>query len=298
MKPHTKTNIILTISIILISILLLWSWFLLPQTSFITQNTTIMNALFIVTAFLMAFLISKIACIYVDKFVEFIHGKGRSPKLLGKAITVIIWLIMSIIILKHFNIEISPFITALGIGGLAVGLALQPTLTNFFAGIQILSHNPIRVGDYVEVGGFEGKVEDIGWRATQITTLLNNVVIIPNSKLMASTLINDSMPLHEMSVKVMAGVDYGSDLEKVEKITLEVAREIQKKVPGAITTFDPKFRFYEFGDSNIKLKVILRVKDFESKYAVIHQFIKDLKKRYEKEGIEISWPIRKITNMK
>ena len=101
-----------------------------------------------------------------------------------------------------------------------------------------------------------------------------------------------------MSLWVPCGVAYESDLEKVEKITLEVARKIQNTTDGAVKEFEPVFRYKEFGDSNINFITVLRIDDPMMRFAVRNEFIKMLKKNFDKEGIEISWPIRKIYNIK
>ena len=101
-----------------------------------------------------------------------------------------------------------------------------------------------------------------------------------------------------MSVMVQCGVSYGSDLKKVEKVTIDVAGKIQKTVPGAVKTFEPFIRYHTFGDSNINFTVILRVEKFVDRYLVIHEFIKALKESYDKEKIEISWPVRKVYQAK
>jgi len=93
---------------------------------------------------------------------------------------------------------------------------------------------------------------------------------------------------------VQCGVSYKSDLGKVEKVTIDVAKKIQEKIPGAVKTFEPFIRYHTFGDSNINFSIILRVEEPVARYLIIHEFIKALKARYDKEGIEISWPVRKI----
>lgn len=95
-----------------------------------------------------------------------------------------------------------------------------------------------------------------------------------------------------MSIVVPVGVSYNRDLDKVEKITIKVAKKILKKVPGAVRDFEPFIRYNEFSDSSINFSVILRVKEYTSKYLVVHEFIKELKRAYDKEGIEIPFPQR------
>ena len=255
---------------------------------------------FIVIVILISWIVSRILKVLVVRWFKVQKKFEKTPQLISKIISVIVYLIAFLMILKHFNIEITPLIATLGVGGLAVGLALQNTLSNFFAGLHIISDRPISVGDFIELteGNISGYVEDVGWRSTRIRTLPNTLVIVPNSKLAESIIINDSLPEQEMAVLVQCGVAYGSDLEKVEKVTIDVAKTIQKTVPGAVKTFEPFIRYHTFGDSNINFSVILRVEKFVDKYLITHEFIKALKARYDKEGIEISWPVRKIYQAK
>lgn len=121
-----------------------------------------------------------------------------------------------LVLLGTLGISITPLIASLGIGSLAVALALQPTLENFFSGVQLLVDRPIRVGDFIELdSGEQGFVEKIGWRSTWIKMLPNNTVIMPNSVLSESKIINYFYPSREMPVSVEVGVHYDSDLEHV-----------------------------------------------------------------------------------
>lgn len=192
--------------------------------------------------------------------------------------------------------ELGPLLAGLGIGGLAIALALQPTLLNFFSGTYIITEGSVRIGDHIEINGtdIKGCVEDIGWRNTKIKTLANNIVIIPNAKLADSTITNYCSPDKEMALVVHVGVSYSSDLGKVERITTDVTRSVMKSVPGGVKEFEPFVRFNEFADSNINFSVILHVNSFVDQYIVKHEFIKHLKKRYDAEGIEIAYPSRNV----
>jgi len=210
-------------------------------------------------------------------------------------IKVVIYFIGFILILNTLNISITPFITSLGIAGLVVGLALQDTLSNFFAGLYILISKKIKPGDYISLdSGIEGYVEDITWRNTTIRQLPNNIVIVPNSKLASSIITNYYLPEKELAVLVQVGVSYNSDLEKVEKVTIEVAKEVMKEVPGGVPNFEPFIRYHTFGDFSINFTVILRAQTYVDRYLVTHEFIKRLHKRYKEEGIEIPFPIRTV----
>ncbi|MBU0929492.1 MAG: mechanosensitive ion channel family protein [Nanoarchaeota archaeon] len=265
--------------------------------SLLNTYSNIINALFfIVGVFIVTYIISKLFGVLIPFWFKVQKRFEKTPKLINKFINVIIYIIAILILLSHFNININPLIATLGIGGLAVGLALQNTLSNFFAGLHLISDKPIRVGDFIELqdGNISGYVEDIGWRSTRIKKLANAIIIIPNSKLAESIIINNSLPEQEIAALVQCGVSYKSDLKKVEKVTIDVARNIQKTVDGAVKNFEPFIRYNNFGDSNINFTIILRVEKIVNKYIVIHEFIKALKERYDKEKIEISWPVRKV----
>jgi small-conductance mechanosensitive channel len=261
--------------------------------------TWIDNGFFVIVTLLFALLISNILTIIMLGYLKVRRGFERTPGLLNKALSVIIFVIAIIVILGYFKLDITPMIAGVGLGAVVIGLALQSTLNNFFAGVHILSDKPIRVGDFIELDkDTYGVVEDIGWRSTRIRMLTDNLLVIPNGKLAESNLINYSMPKQDFSIWIPCGVAYESNLKKVEKVTLEVAKEIQQKIPGAVKDFEPGFRYKEFGDSNINFTTILRVEEPMARFVLRNEFIKALKERFDKENIEISWPIRKIYNIR
>jgi small-conductance mechanosensitive channel len=201
----------------------------------------------------------------------------------------------ALILLNTLGISITPILASLGIGSLAVALALQDTLSNFFAGLYVAIDKPVRVGDFVKLeSGEEGYVVDVGWRSTRIQMLPDNVVIVPNSKLMGSTITNYYLPSRELTVVMQVGVSYASDLPLVEKVTVEVAREVMKTVPGGVPSFEPMVRFHTFADSSVNFAVVVRAKEFVDQHLIKHEFIKRLHARYRKEGITIPFPIRTL----
>jgi len=254
---------------------------------------------FIITTLFFALLASRIINLSTLGWFKLKKGFERTPGLLNKAITVIIFIIAIAVILAYFKIDVTPLVAGVGLGALAISLALQSTLSNFFAGVHLLSDRPINVGNFIELDeNTTGIIEDIGWRSTRIRMLTDNLLIIPNAKLAESNIINYSMPKEDFSIWVPCGVAYESDLKKVEKVTLEVAKEIQKTAPGAAKDFEPGFRYRDFGESNINFIAILRIEHPMDRFVVRNEFIKALKERFDKEKIEISWPIRKIYNIK
>lgn len=209
-----------------------------------------------------------------------------------KLVVVVIAVLM---VLDNFGAKITPLLASLGIAGLAVALAFQDTLANFFAGMYIVADRPIKIGDFIRLDtGDDGYVEKIGWRSTRIKTMKNNFVIVPNSKLAQSVIKNYYSPTRDMSVVVDCSVAYESDLAKVEKITVEVARTVLKETKGGIKEFEPFIRYHTFGDSGIAFSVILRVEKYDDRYPVVHEFIKALHERYQREGIEIPYPKRHV----
>jgi small-conductance mechanosensitive channel len=220
----------------------------------------------------------------------------RTSKSIVKGISKIVVIgIGSLVILGTLGISITPIIASLGITSLAVALALQPTLENFFSGVQLVIDKPIRVGDYIELdSGEQGFVEKIGWRSTWIKMLPNNVVIMPNSKLSQSKIINYYYPEKELSVPVDVGVHYSSDLEHVEKVTLEVAKQILISHKWGIDSYEPFVVYHTFDNSSINFTVMLRAEEYFNRFFIKSEFIKALHKRYAQEGIVIPYPITAI----
>lgn len=238
---------------------------------------------------------ARIAVGFVNVYGRRAEGVLPSTSLFANLTKVFIYSVGALIILQALGISITPILTALGVGGLAVALALQDTLSNLFAGLHILLSKQVGPGDYVKLAsGEEGYVTDIAWRNTTIRALPNNMIIVPNSKLASTIVTNYYQPEKEMAVLVQVGVSYDSDLEKVERLTIEVAREIMKEVPGGVPGFEPFIRYHTYSDFSINFSVILRGKEFTDQFLIKHEFIKRLLKRYREEGINIPFPTRTV----
>ncbi len=201
-----------------------------------------------------------------------------------------------LIVLSVLGISIAPLITALGVGGLAVALALQDTLANLFAGIHILMEKSIRVGDFIKLEtGQEGYVQDITWRTTRVRMLPNNMVVIPNSKLAQSVVTNYYLPEKRMSLLIPVGVSYSSDIEQVERILVEEAKKGAADIPGLLADPAPFVRFIPgFGDSSLDFTLICQVAEFTDQYLAQHELRKRIFKRFSEAGIEIPFPQRTV----
>lgn len=211
-------------------------------------------------------------------------------------IKAVVFALGGLIIASSIGISITPMLTALGIGGLAVALALQDTLSNLFAGVHILVENPVRIGDYIKLdSGEEGFVEDIGWRTTRIRQLANNMVIVPNNKLAQSNITNYSLPEKRMSMPIAIGVSYDCDPDHVEAVLIEEANAGAAVIPGLLSEPAPFVRFIPgFGDSSLNFTLICQVSEFVDQYLAQHELRKRIFKRFRKEGIEIPFPQRTV----
>lgn len=203
-------------------------------------------------------------------------------------IKAVIFAIGGLIILNGLGVSITPMLTALGVGGLAVALALQDTLSNFFAGMHILMERPIKVGDYIKMStGEEGFVIDIGWRTTRIRQLANNIIIIPNNKLAQSVLINHSLPEERMSLLVSINVSYSADPDHVEKVLVDEAGRAVGEIPGLLGDPSPFVRFIPgFGEYSMNFTLICQVASYVDQYLVQHELRKRIFNRFKAEGIE------------
>lgn len=207
-------------------------------------------------------------------------------------------LILGILVgLRVIGIEVTPILTALGVGGIAVALALQDTLSNLFAGFYITLARQIRPGDYIKLNntGEEGYVTDISWRATALRNLNNNMVIVPNSKLAQSNVTNYYLPEKRMGASVQVNVAYDSDIDRVERVLLEIGMNSVGEIPGMAAepapavTLDPGF-----AESSIGFTLGFQISEFSKQYSVRHEIRKRIVKRFREEGIAIPFPTRRL----
>lgn len=201
-----------------------------------------------------------------------------------------------LVLLNLLGIPIAPILTALGVGGLAVALALQDTLSNLFAGFYVAVARQVRLNDYIKLNtGEEGYVTDITWRSTMIRTLGNNLIIIPNSKLAQAVVTNYYLPEKRLSIQVQVGVSFGSDTEKVERALRDEALRASGSVPGMLNHPAPEVRFDPgFGISSLRYTVSCQVAEFADQFPVKHELRKRILRRLQEEGIEMPFPTRTV----
>ncbi|MGB5593408.1 MAG: mechanosensitive ion channel family protein [Crocosphaera sp.] len=215
---------------------------------------------------------------------------------------IVIYTLGILIILQSIGIQITPLLTALGVGGVSAGLALQTTLANLMSGVNIIMSGKVKPGNYIRLAsGENGYVIDVELKYTVLQEITDNLLIIPNSKIMDGSFRNFSLPDKNIVIPVTLDVSYDSDLEKVENVTLEVAKELfndqieEGEEGGEEETIGEPFILYnKFDYFSINLTIYLKLheQEFFEHLTIKHQFLKQLHKRYQAEGIEIPFPIK------
>ena len=199
--------------------------------------------------------------------------------------------IMTIVIIAALNqigIQTASLIAIVGAAGLAIGLALQGSLANFAAGFLMIIFRPFKQGDYVEGAGTQGTIEDIQVFTTQLKTLDNKTVIIPNAKLMGDNIINYSAK-DTRRVDLVVGVSYGDNLQKVK----QVLGDVLSKDNRILKDPPPTIAVLELGDSSVNFAVRPWVKT-DDYWDVYFDLTENIKKRFDTEGISIPFPQRDV----
>ncbi len=260
-------------------------------------QVAVSGAVFIVNVVIL----TNIACRAADEILEWYagriaqrHGDGfdrQLKPLLGKLVIIFLIGTALIIILKHFNYDILSLVTALGVGSLAVGLAAKDTLANMISGFTLMIDQPFRIGDRIQLkDGHWGDVSDIGLRTTKIKTLDNTLLIIPNSDLCNSTLINQAFPDVRAKGKISVGVAYGSDVDTVKKTLVSAALEISDVLRDPA----PEAFFTSFGDSSLNITLFFWVEEYTKVFLVTDNINELIIKRFGETGIVFPFPTRTL----
>jgi len=222
-------------------------------------------------------------------------GGFPSTTMFTNFVWITVYSIGLLVILDALDISIAPMLTALGIGGLAVSLALKDTLTDVFAGLHILLSKKVQPGDFVSLDSGEmGYIQNITWRNTKMLERTNNIIHIPNTKLSNAIIKNYDSGDPSFSVKIPVGIGYDSDLDVVERVVMEVAKDLHQNMDEMNKQSTPSFKFRGFGQSSIDFMVYFRGNKYGDQNPIIHAFVKKLHKRFNEEGIEIPFPIRTV----
>jgi len=262
------------------------------------RTDTVAKVLVVVLGiFLVVGLLSKT----IDWYLENLAGKTQGiidvklVPLIRRMAVVFIYGLGALLVMDLLGINISPLIAGLGLGGLAVALAIQPTLANLFAGTYVMTEGVIATGDYIQLSdGIKGYVVEVGWRSTRIRDWRNNLVVVPNAKFAETIITNYQQPTPEVSVFLECGTSYDSDLYRVEEVCLEVMDEIIANEPMAVKDYGKYFAFDKFGESNVNFWLFIRATDRWGSFVVQSALMKLLHKRFKEEGIAINYPMRTL----
>jgi small-conductance mechanosensitive channel len=193
-----------------------------------------------------------------------------------------------LVILNELGIEIRPMLAALGVGGLAVALALQEPLANLFAGLFVSLAGQVRIGDHVRLDtGVEGKIIDFNWRSTWLEVSGGSVAVVPNSKLSQSIVTNFNLPNPELAIPIDFTIRYEEDPVQAERTAIEVAASVMRDTPGAAADFEPTVRFHTFADLGLKGTVTLRAATWGDQGLIRHRFVMAMHDRFRTDGIEL-----------
>ena len=264
-----------------------------PMSSYLLMNLE--RALLVLSLLSVTIVAARTVVAIVSIYAQKAVGVFPSTSLFVNLAEVATYVVGVLIILQSIGISITPVLTALGVGGIAVALALQDTLANLFSGLYILLARQIKLNDYIKLSsGEEGYVQDIAWRNTTIKMMSNNIIIVPNAKISSAIITNHSLPDNSISISLSLGVSYDCDLDLVEKVTVEEAVKLMKEHGAGVPEAEPSVRFKAFADSNIELNVNIEAKEFAGQYVLRHELIKRLHRRYRQEGIIMAYPSRMV----
>ena len=237
-------------------------------------------------------------------FILFLHRLGRRDPNLERVTSPAVFIIQAlfallavVIVLENLGISLTAVWTTLGVGSVAVALALQDTLGNMFAGLYLLADGPVRPDEYIKLdSGQEGYVVRIGWRSTILRTPSHNLVVIPNSTLSKAILTNYSRPDSHMTITMPVSVAYGIPPPRVEKILTEVAQgALRDGIEGLLPEPAPAVTLTPgFGASSLDFSLTVSLRRFEDQGRVQTVLRTRIVDRFQKEGIQIPFPTRSI----
>lgn len=241
-----------------------------------------------------ALAVARIAVAGVTAYAS--HNPSVSPALgvVRVSVRLLVGALAAIMALETLGVPVTPLVTTLGVGSLAVALALQETLANFFAGLYLLADRPVRAGDYIKLHeGEEGYVETIGWRSSRLRTQKNNTVIVPNQKLSQAIITNFNLPTRSVGMAVNLTVAYGSAVATVEACLSETLARAAAELPE-MSGSQPLARLTDLTESGQVWSCGFDVRDMEAQGIAGHEVRKRLLDRLSQEGIALGVPERRV----
>jgi small-conductance mechanosensitive channel len=253
--------------------------------------------IFALTVLVVFYFPAKVLVIFLRRVGQRNPGMERVTNPAILVVRVLFAILAITIVLEHNHVSLTAIWTTLGVGSVAVALALQETLSNLFAGLYLLADRPVSPGNYIRLdSGQEGYVMHIGWRSTTMRTQSNNIVFVPNSTMAKAVITNYSLPELQVSVSIPVHVSYGSDPNQVEKVLLEVTREAaQDGLAGLLLDPPPSVTLNPgFGESSLDFSLSVNARRFEDQVPVQSELRKRILARFANEGISVPFPMRTI----
>jgi small-conductance mechanosensitive channel len=264
-----------------------------------THVDLIRHMVFVMAMLLSIQLLAKVAVALARFYLTYSNVRTALPNtsIFENIIRFGVYILGMLMLLQTMGVSIVPIVTALGVGGLAISLALQDPLSNLFAGIQMILARQIRVGSTIQLeNGQTGEVVDIAWRTTTLRQLSGNVVILPNNKLSSNILISYNNPHPDLTVTLQVAVPLNADLQQVETLALDVAQTVglaiirQKMGKTKPTPFTPVVRYLSYGESWINMALQLPFPVPMDGGLVRHELFKALHARFMADNISLPFP--------
>lgn len=248
-----------------------------------------------VSARLAAVALSVVTTWYVESAAE---GDETSRRLrrelvppLSKAGALVIYFIAGTMVVDILGQNIGALLATAGVASLAVAFGAQETLANLISGFAIMVDRSFREGDRIELAdGIMGDVLQIGLRTTRILSFDNTLIVVPNRDMAGARIINHSYPDDRLKIRPKVGVSYGSDIDRAKEVMYEVC----SAHPKVLADPPPAVYFTDFGDSSLNLMAICWIEDYHERFSTLDEINTEIKKRFDREGIEIPFPQRDI----
>jgi small-conductance mechanosensitive channel len=251
------------------------------------------GALDIAFVFACALVIARITVAAVTEYAAKHPSMKPAVGVARVSVRLLVGALAVIMALDSVGVPVTPLLTTLGVGSLAVALALQETLANFFAGLYLLADRPVRAGDYIKIDAAagEGYVESIGWRSARLRTLGNNTIIVPNQKLSQAILTNFHLPAAPVGMTVNITIAHDADAAKVEGILNDELTRTQAELPALIGG-KPAARLADLTESGQLWACGIEVAEVQLQAPAGHEVRKRLLDRLHREGIRLGVPAR------
>ena len=228
-------------------------------------------------------------------FVSRRRGPNGAPRLLVDLVTfALIVITVGLLLSRVWHYPVGDLLTTLGLGSIVIGLALQDTLGNLFAGISLMTERPYAIGDWITIDGTEGRVVEVNWRAVHVMTRNQDLVVFPNAMVAQSVIVNEVRPSPLKAVPVSVGFSYNDPPNQAKAVLREAARDTR----GVRHDPAPTVRVTGYDDSSIGYEVRLFIDDHDTRPDIIDRFNSRVWYAARRAGLNIPFPIRTVYHQK